>query len=63
MSEVVLGWQPSGHAAYQSNVGKIGVSTTALYNKLDRVETALSAELVRDSFRQAEPLIRTLRAS
>ena len=63
MSEVVLGWQPSVHAAYQSNADEIGVSNTALYNKLDRVETALSAELVRDSFRQAEPLIRTLRAS
>jgi hypothetical protein len=63
MSEVVLGWQPSVHAAYQSRVEQIGISTTALYNKLDRVETAVSAELVRDSFRQAEPVIRALRAS
>lgn len=63
MSEVTLGWQPSVHAAYQSRIGEIGVSTTALYNKLDRVETAVSAELVRDSFREAEPLIRAMRAS
>lgn len=63
LSEVVFGWQPSVHAAYQSKIEEISVSTTALYNKLDRVETAVSAELVRDSFRQAEPVIRALRAS
>ena len=58
LSEVVFGWQPSVHAAYQSKIDEIGVSTTALYKKLDRVETAVSAELVRDSFRQAEPVVR-----
>ena len=63
LSEVVFGWQPSVHAAYQSKIDEIGVSTTALYNKLDRVETAVSAELVRDSFRQAEPVVRALRAN
>jgi hypothetical protein len=62
LSEVVFGWQPSVHAAYQSKIEEISVSTTALYNKLDRVETAVSAELVRDSFRQAEPVVRALRA-
>ena len=39
MSEVVLGVHPTVHAAYQANKDAIGVSTTALYNKLDRVET------------------------
>ena len=34
MSEVVLGVHPSVHAAYQANPEAIGVSTTALYNKL-----------------------------
>jgi hypothetical protein len=62
LSEVVFGWQPSVHAAYQSRIEEISVSTTALYNKLDRVETAVSAELVRDSFCQAEPVVRALRA-
>lgn len=63
MSEVVLGVQPSVHAAYQTRIGEIAVSTTALYNKLDRVETGISAELVRDSFRQVEPVIEELDTS
>ena len=37
MSEVVLGVHPTVHAAYKTNQDRIGVSTTALYNKLDRV--------------------------
>ena len=45
MSEVVLGVHPTVHAAYQANKAGLGVSTTALYNKLDRVETRVSAAL------------------
>src|SRR5215831_4474397 len=63
MSEVVLGVHPTVHAAYQANKGSIGVSTTALYNKLDRVETGVSAALVRDSAALAEPVVKALRAS
>jgi hypothetical protein len=63
MGEVVLGVQPSVHAAYQAHKEDIGVSTTALYNKLDRVETAVAAALVRDSARLAEPVIQALHAS
>jgi IS4 transposase len=63
MSEVVLGVHPSVHAAYQANREAIGVSTTALYNKLDRVETGVSAALVRDSAELAEPVVKALRAS
>src|SRR5499433_2387702 len=63
MSEVVLGVHPNVHAAYQANKDAIGVSTTALYNKLDRVETAVSAALVRDSAELAEPVVKALRAS
>jgi IS4 transposase len=63
MSEVVLGIQPSVHAAYQAHKEEIGVSTTALYNKLDRVETAVAAALVRDSARLAAPVVQALRAS
>jgi IS4 transposase len=51
------------HAAYQANPDAIRVSTTALYNKLDRVETGVSAALVRDSAELAEPVVKTLRAS
>src|SRR5215475_2078832 len=63
MSEVVLGVHPTVHAAYQANKDAIGVSTTALYNKLDRVETGVSAALVRDSAALAEPVVKALRAS
>lgn len=63
MSEVVLGVQPSVHAAYQAHKEEIGVSTTALYNKLDRVETAVAAALVRDSARLAAPVVQALSAS
>jgi hypothetical protein len=50
-------------AAYQANKGAIGVSTPALYNKLDRVETEVSAALVRESAALAEPVIKASRAS
>jgi IS4 transposase len=63
MSEVVLGVHPPVHAAYQANKNASGVSTTALYNKLDRVETEVSAALGRDSAALAEPVIKALRAS
>src|SRR2546428_8622933 len=62
MSEVVLGVHPTVHAAYQANKEAIGGSTTALYNKLDRVETGGSAALVRDSAARAEPVVKALRA-
>src|SRR6266487_6184035 len=63
MSEVVLGVQPSVHAASQAHQEEMGVSTTALYNKLDRVETGVAAALVRDSARLAVPVVHALRAS
>jgi IS4 transposase len=62
MGDVVLRLQPSVHAAYQSGRYGITVSRTALYNKLDRVETGVSAELVRDSARQAGAVIEALGA-
>ena len=63
MSEVVLGVHPPVHAAYQAQKDTLGVSTTALCNKLDRVETGVSAALVHDSARLAEPVVKALRAS
>ena len=63
MSEVVLRVHPTVHAAYQANKAVIGVSTTALYNQLDRVEPGVSAALVRDSAALAEPVVTALRAS
>jgi len=35
-----------------STVGDIAVSATALHNKLDRMETSLPAEMVRNRFRK-----------
>ena len=52
MSEVVFGVQPSVHAAYQARAESLGVSNQAVYDKLDRIEPNISAELVRDSARQ-----------
>src|SRR5918912_619825 len=63
MCEVVLGVHPTVHAAYQANKDAIGVSTTALYNKLDRVETGVAAALVRDSAALAEPVVKALRGN
>ncbi len=62
MGQVVLGVQPSIHAAYQAQAEKIGVSDQAVYDKLNRVEPRVSAELVRDSARQAAAVIRALRS-
>jgi hypothetical protein len=62
MSQVVLGVQPSVHAAYQAQAERIGVSDQAVYDKLNHVEPGVSAELVRDSARQAAAVIRALHA-
>jgi IS4 transposase len=63
MGQVVLGVQPSVHAAYQAQAEKIGVSDQAIYDKLNHVEPGVSAELVRDSARQAASVIRALGAT
>ena len=63
MREVVLGVHPPVHTAYQVQKATLGVSTTALYTKLDRVETGVSAALVRDSADLAEPVVTALAAS
>lgn len=60
MGQVVLGVQPSVHAAYQAQAQKLRVSDQAVYDKLNQVELKVSAELVRDSARQAAPVIRAL---
>lgn len=63
MGEVVLDWQPSVHAAYQARKNDMPVSCTAVYNKLAGMELPILEELVRDSYQQAEPVVRKLRAS
>lgn len=64
MADVVLGVHPAVHAAFQSlqEAGEIPVSLTAVYNKLDRVESCVSAALVQDSAANAAPVIDALNA-
>ena len=62
MGQVVLGVQPSVHAAYQAQADQLGVSDQAVYDKLNHVELRVSAELVRDAARQAAPVIGALQA-
>ena len=60
--QVVLGVQPSVHAAYQAQADQLGVSDQAVYDKLNHVELCVSAELVRDAARQAAPVLGALQA-
>lgn len=62
MGDVVLGVQPSMHAAFQAWETDNKVSLTALYNKLDRVEIGVSAALVQDSAAMAGDAINSLKA-
>jgi IS4 transposase len=60
MSQVVLDIQPSVHAAHRAMAKRLGVSDQAVYDKLQHVELKVSAELVRDSARQAQAVIQQL---
>ncbi|MEA3231860.1 MAG: IS4 family transposase [Thermodesulfobacteriota bacterium] len=60
MSQVVCENRKSVHAAYQASTEDIGVSITSLYNKLNGIETSISAELVRYTAQQVEPIIKKL---
>jgi hypothetical protein len=63
MSQVVLGIQPSVHAAYQAMADRIPVSDQAVYSKLQHLELAVSQALVRDSAARAQPVIAALDAT
>lgn len=56
MALVVTGKQPSVNAACKKMQDELGVSLNAVYNKLDRVEPAISRGLVLHSYRQVEEL-------
>src|SRR2546427_3542434 len=62
MGQVVLGVQPSVHAAYQAQADQLGVSDQAIDDTLNHVELGVSAELVRDAARQAALVIGELHA-
>ncbi|MGH9893290.1 MAG: IS4/IS5 family transposase, partial [bacterium] len=57
MSEVVMGARRSVHAAYQASREEIGVSIASVYNKLDGIETEVSAALVRETGREVAAVI------
>jgi hypothetical protein len=63
MSRVVLGQEPSVHAAYRKLEDQLPVSDQSVYNKLQNVELRVSAALVHDSARRVAPVIDALRMS
>ena len=63
MAEVVFNISPSIGAAYQANVDKMTVSRKSVYNKLNGIESQVSAGLVDDSVSQFAPVIKKLQAT
>jgi hypothetical protein len=60
MGQVVTSAFPSVRAAFLSKSFAISVSLTALYNKLQGIEVAVSAQLVAHSARQLRPLLHAM---
>lgn len=60
MGQVVTSAFPSVRAAFLDKSFGISVSLTALYNKLQGIEPAVAAHLVRHSAQQLQPLIRAI---
>jgi IS4 transposase len=63
VASVVLGKNASVNAAWGRMKDRLGVSVTATYGKLERVEPRLSQELVRYSYQQTLEVRRALRAT
>lgn len=57
MSLVVSGIYPSVNAAYRAKAEQLNVSRTAVYDKLNGVETSVSAAIVRETARAMANLI------
>jgi hypothetical protein len=57
MGTVVCNVRPAIHAAFQVNAESLGVSLRAVYDKIDRTEPGVSAELVRHTARTLSPVI------
>jgi hypothetical protein len=60
MSLVVCGIRPSVNAAYKAKAQEIAVSRTALYDKINGIEPEVSAQLVRYTAQQLEPVVQQL---
>lgn len=63
MSLVVCNKYPTVRAAYRALRERLPVTLTAVYNKLAGIETTVSAELVRHTAGQLEPLLRSLQVA
>ena len=63
MSSVSCGIRPSIHAAYQARASEIGVSVTSVYNKLNAMESNVSAQLVIETASEMEATIRHLKGT
>jgi IS4 transposase len=57
MGTVVAKVQPAVNAAYRAKADALGVSLRAVYDKLERTEPGLSAELVRHTARTLAPVV------
>lgn len=57
MATVVTKIRPAVNAAYRARAEALGVSLKAVYDKLDRTEPGVSAELVRHTARTLGPVI------
>src|SRR4051812_4825716 len=57
MGSVVAKIQPAVNAAYRAKAEALGVSLRAVYDKLERLEPGLSAELVRHTARALAPVV------
>ena len=57
LSLVVCGIQPSVNAAYKAKANELNVNRSALYHKLNGVETQVSAALLRESSKELSDLI------
>ena len=63
MMPVVTRRRPSVHASYQARVEQLVVSCTSVYNKINGIEPNVSAELIRNSAAQFQPLFFELGSS
>ena len=60
MGAVVAKIQPAVNAAYRAKAEALGVSLRAVYDKLERTEPGLSAELVRHTARILAPVVEAM---
>lgn len=63
MSLVVCGIRPSINAAYAKNAVPINASLTALYRKIERLETPIGSAMVRMSAQRLGPVITAMKGA